>query len=246
VDGASGAGTPTRLDAAYEAGYVAQLRALQATPGIRSRELALFWPAIGARYSGELLVVGRAVNGSNDQWLLDSAEHPARAARRARLSAEADDRRDPLGWVLDRWKARDGGYDTSSSQFWEATRRVVLAAQPDASDDWASRVAWTNLAKVAPWQGGNPGSRLRRVLGEHSPGLLRREVEALKPTRVVVFAGRSWFEPFAGALGLEVEWRDGHVEGVANDGSRRWVIAVHPMTRSPKAVADAVSAAWSE
>jgi len=36
------------------------------------------------------------------------------------------------------------------------------------------------------------------------------------------------------------------VQGVANERDRRWVVAVHPMTRSPRAVAEAVIAALEE
>jgi hypothetical protein len=38
---------------------------------------------------------------------------------------------DQLGWVLDRWKRGDGGYDTSMSQFWETIRRVVIAGRSE-------------------------------------------------------------------------------------------------------------------
>ncbi len=44
-----------------------------------------------------------------------------------------------------------------------------------------------------------------------------------------------------------VQWWEGLVEGFAGDNAgRRWVIAVHPMTRSPRAVADAVLDAFAE
>jgi len=230
----------------YETDYRALLARVVAAPGIRQRELALFWPKIGSQYGGDLLVIGRAVNRWIDRWVLDELSDVAAPAAVARETAEGTVNGDQLGWVLDRWKRGDGGYDTSTSQFWETLRRVVLARCSEQSAVWPSHIAWTNLAKVAPWAGGNPSSRLLTIQREAGIPLLRREVDELAARCVVAFTGRGWFEPYAAGLGLDVAWRDGLVQGVANERDRRWVVAVHPMTRSPRAVAEAVIAALEE
>jgi len=216
------------------------------TPRINPRQLALFWPKVGARFDRGLMVVGRAVNGWIDLWDLDKSNEVSALAQVARRSGEAAVKGDPLGWVLEQWRPATGGYNTAQSQFWQTTRRLVTSLEPGSEADWPSRIVWTNLGKLAPWRGGNPGSRLLAIQRRQGPALLQAEVGELAPSRVVVFAGRWWFEPFATALGLDVEWRSGLVEGVANETGRRWVLAVHPMTRSPAAVADAVLAAIAE
>lgn len=216
------------------------------TPRINPRQLALFWPKVGARFDGGLMVVGRAVNGWIDLWDLDKSNEVGALAQVARRSGEAAVNGDPLGWVLEQWRPATGGYNTAQSQFWQTTRRLVTSLEPGSEADWPSRIVWTNLGKLAPWRGGNPGSRLLAIQRRQGPALLQAEVDELAPSRVVVFAGRWWFEPFATALGLDVEWRSGLVEGVANESGLRWVLAVHPMTRSPAAVADAVLAAFAE
>lgn len=233
------------LSSTYEVAYATALDRIATTPGIQPRRLAPFWPKVGRLYDGDLLVIGRAVNGWVDLWDLDKPGDPAVMAATARTSAEDAVNGCPLGWVLDRWRRRDGGYDSSTSQFWETIRRVVVDGHPEWEADWVSHVAWTNLAKVAPWEGGNPGSRLLVLQRELGPALLAQEVKELAPRRVLALTGRGWFEPFATGLGLAVEWRDGYVEGLANDGERRWVVAVHPMTRSPRLVAEAIAAAFS-
>jgi hypothetical protein len=164
----------------------------------------------------------------------------------ARRGGESTVNGDPLGWVMDRWKRRDGGYDTSTSQFWTTIRHIVLAGHPEWPEIWPSHIVWTNLAKFAPWAGGNPGGSLLAIQREDGPALIRREIDELSPRTVVVFSGRWWFEPFAAGLGLDVKWRAGLVEGVADEPGRRWIIACHPMTRSPRAVAEAVLAAMAE
>jgi len=43
--------------------------------------------------------------------------------------------------------------------------------------------------------------------------LLEREVAELAPRRVLALTNRWWFEPFAEALGVDVQQREGLVEG---------------------------------
>ena len=230
-----------QLSAGYGQAYERLLGRVAELGRIKPPEVSLFWPKVGRDYDGDFLVVGRAVNGWIDKWNTDQATDPRLLAAAARATAEATVNGCPMGWVLDRWKRGDGDYDTSRSQFWVTARSTLVGQHPDWEGDWPSHLTWSNLAKVSRWSKGNPSWRLRQAQLSESADLLRREVEELRPRRVVVFAGRGWFEPYAALLGLNVKWSSGLVEGVASEGDRRWIIAVHPMTRSPDAVALAVS-----
>lgn len=232
------------LSEGYERDYSALLKDVSSDPRLRHAELNMFWPKIGSRWQGDLLVAGRAVNGWIDRWIPAESPDPEALAATARGTGEDTVNGDQLGWVLEAWQRRGAGYKTSRSQFWETVRRVCIEGRPDRVSDWPSYIAWTNLLKVAPWTGGNPGSRLRAAQRDMGFALLAREIEELNPRRVVVLAGRWWFAPFAEALGLDVRWQDGYVEGIADEPKRRWVIAVHPMTRSPRAVAAEVNEAF--
>jgi len=95
--------------------------------------------------------------------------------------------------------------------------------------------------KIAPWAGGNPGGPVLDIQREYGPGLLAREIETFQPELVLVLTGRWWFEPVAGGLDLDVEWRPGLLEGVADDGARRWLIAPHPQGK-PRALFDELAA----
>lgn len=227
----------------YERQYVQLLSDLREVHSRRPAGQALFWPKIGRRYDGELLLVGRAVNGWIDRWEADDPRPHGEVAAVARRTGEGEVNGCPMGWVLERWGKRDGGYDTARSQYWETVRRVMTGLQPDSTPDWPSHLAWTNLAKVAPYEGGNPGSPSLRVhRGPSGTAVFAREVLELRPRRIVAFTDRWWFAPFAEAIGAEMEERDGLVEAVGHSGDIRVVVAVHPMTRSPAAVADAVLA----
>lgn len=233
------------LTSAYGATYRRLIESVAATPRIRPPETSLFWPKVGRKYEGDLLLVGRAVNGWIDRWDVDEPTDLDALLAAARATAEADVDGCPMGWVLERWKRRDDGYDSSRSQFWATAREIVTSEHPEWQGDWPSHLAWSNLAKISRWTKGNPSSRLRRAQLEVAAEALALEVEELAPRRVLVLAGKDWFDPYADRLGLDVEWRQGLVEGVANDGLRRWVIAVHPMTRSPTAVAQAALNAFT-
>jgi hypothetical protein len=235
-----------RLSPDYEREFLRLLEAIEESPRITPRALSLFWPKIGRLFEGETLLVGRAVNGWLDRWDLDDNADLRVLAETARRTAEAEVAGCPMGWVLDRWKRGGDEYDTSRSQFWVTARHISLGTDGSRTSDWPSHLAWTNLAKISRWGKGNPPWRLRQQQLSPATRLLEREVTELHPRRIVVLAGRAWFEPYATALGLNVQWRDGLVEGIAGDkAGRRWVVAVHPMTRSPRAVAEAVLDAFA-
>lgn len=228
-----------RLSSRYEWIYADLLRSVAAARRIRPRDTSLFWPKVGRLYDGDLLIVGRSVNGWIDRCNLDQTSVISQLAAVARRTGEGKVNGCPMGWVLDRWKRRDKYYDTSRNQFWVTARHVALAGHAEREADWPSYLAWSNLTKVSPWGEGNPSLRLRSSQLGPAARLLACEVKELAPRRVLVMAGRDWFEPYVSALGLRVEWNDGVVQGIAGDAERRWVITVHPMTRSPQAVASA-------
>lgn len=55
--------------------------------------------------------------------------------------------------------------------------------------DWAEHLAWSNVAKVAPAETGNPGSRLWKPQAEACRQLLELELQLLAPDLVLAFAG---------------------------------------------------------
>jgi len=186
---------------------------------------------IGHRYDRELLIVGRALNGGPIRWSAServSAEEIAALSAAARHQSEGDGD-DPMDWVT--WF--DGTrteYSTRGSAFRRVAHRVRNGLL-GKSADWPRDLAWTNLAKVALWGHGNPGGKTLSVQRELGPALFACEIAELQPCRILVMAGRWWFEPFAAALNLVVDWREGVVDGVADCPDQRWVILPHPMTR---------------
>jgi len=237
------------LSPEYDIELEAMLARLGATPRVGPPLLTAFWPVTGWAYSGGLMVVGRAVNGWIDNIAApELADATARAQLRASMRRTAEGNGQcPMRWVTDAWGRGKGGhdhYDPAKSAFWRHIRTVLAAIEPASAVDpqWSSRLTWTNLAKIAPAGGGNPGGPLLQVQREIGPALLARELDEWNRSRVLVLAGRWWFEPFAEYLGLAVDWQDGLVEGVADDGPRRWVVAPHPQGKPRRMHAEVISA----
>jgi len=195
----------------------------------RSREkLVAFWPMRGTLYRGDLLVIGRAVNGWDDgAWR--AAEGHSRRGRMATI-ARTRECSDPragggMAWVCDQADP-NASYNTNRSAFWRTSKRISFPAT--VPEKWSSHLCWTNLYKIAPYEGRNPGSRICSLQFDTCADLLRYEIEAFRPKRVLIMTGRDWFEPFADRLGLRIRWRRGYVEGTARQSNRRWVVTKHP------------------
>jgi hypothetical protein len=240
------------LSASYRARFEA-LHAEVALMDLGETDLTSFWPMIGAAYDGELLVVGRAVNGWRTQWTVDQARSAAElAAVVSDAIATNTVTPDPMDWIVRLWgnagERFDGfamsRYNTARSAFWRVCRELcVVSPWHRPPEAWSSYIAWSNLYKVAPFERWNPAGALLASQRKSAARLLANEVDELDPRHVVALTGREWFEPFAEHLGLDVAWQRGLVEGVARSARRRWVIAKHPMGKPGDAWLDEVRAA---
>jgi hypothetical protein len=200
---------------------------------------------VGHQFDGDLLVIGRAVNG----WVTHITAHEARdrqivAARTAEARANAE--RDGLRWVTD--LGNRSGYNTNHSAFWRFARSVALAGHSDGERRarWSVYIGWTNLYKAAPAEGWNPGGDFLSNQTEVGCDLIAREIAELRPRRVLVLAGRWWFEPFSEHLDLAPEWRDGLVEGLAERDGRAFVVSKHPMGKPERRLVDEISHGFAE
>lgn len=218
-----------RLSTAYGSDFEAMLAAVAAAGAAPETPLVPFWPLAGAAYAGELLVIGRSVNGWIEDWTPRELAAPrVRAAVIDRLRRDAEPEGScRMAWVTDLWGARNG-YNTARSAFWRVQRRLAVEELGAEPGSWSGCLAWTNLYKVSPAAGWNPGADLQRAQRPHATALLLRELEELAPRRVLALTG-AWIEPFARGLDLRLESRIGLVEGVGTIWGRPCVVAKHPM-----------------
>lgn len=212
-------------------------------------KLCAFWPMRGLRYKKgrDILLLGRAVNGweADPKHLFENLDLGAPGRRRtvAERARQASDWHSGLDWPMQ----PTADYNPNRSDFWMAAREIVCRHFGGAEDTWSEQVAWSNLYKVAPAVGGNPGVTLQRAQRDACRRLLRLEVEALQPRLIVFFTGWDWAEDL---VPEELEWvrpeRTDYVERVGSSGERRWVIVCHPQARPRAAfvqeIIDAVDA----
>lgn len=129
-----------------------------------------------------ILFVGRATNG----WVTDSEELEELFGNDEKTAIF--NRKDQMQWAEER-----KGYNTQKSAFWRVIRQVAVSCYPD---NWSSFIAWSNLYKVSPYQGGNPDNSLKAAQEKVCCEILKKEIEILSPEFVIFLTGKSWAENF--------------------------------------------------
>ena len=198
-------------------------------------KFSAFWPQWGSAYRQEesLLVIGRAANGGDNEWLVSGLSEPSdrndllEKARKSELSFES--------WMTPDLQRDKGGYNRNNG-FWRAVKSVVEGLSTGV-DDWPKRLAWTNLYKISPACGGNPGPRLREFQRPYCINLLKMELAAFAP-RHVLFVTDDWCQPFMRPLGfaddaLAPRTKNNHILRTERRGTYKWVVTVRP-DRLPK------------
>ncbi|MGD0019959.1 MAG: hypothetical protein ABSD62_11950 [Candidatus Limnocylindrales bacterium] len=93
----------------------------------------------------------------------------------------------------------------SGSPFWTLSERTCLALEPAGETPWYARYAWSNLFPLA-WGDNNKspwvGDGLWEPQYEHVPAYFWETVGSLDPTRILILAGKGFWDQTAGALGL--------------------------------------------
>lgn len=166
----------------------------------------------GKSYKGDLMIVGRAVNGGSSSWLHETyrKENPHEFLEHAYTNSLDN----PMQWIHATWGSARGRstrankvYDPARSPFWQLAKSTIgkfTTVDDSFETDWAHRLAWSNLYKVAPKNGGNPGTRLAMLQQSYCKRILVKELEDSMPKRVLFVTATkgtnrtrdTWFHPF--------------------------------------------------
>ena len=202
-------------------------------------EVTGFMAMAGCLYAHALMVVGRAVNGWTDGVLPQHLASPADAERYSCcvFHSVKGDGQCPMTWVTDRW-GNANGYNTRRSAFWRAIRGVVarLEIADVEQDSWPSHLVWSNLYKIAPVEGGNPGETLCLIQLDGCRELFDLELTTYRPSRLLLLTGSEWASPFLSDFDGTPQDVAGfcYVEGfgtltiVPGKQPIRYVVAAHP------------------
>ncbi|MGA2403970.1 MAG: hypothetical protein ABSG91_20060 [Syntrophobacteraceae bacterium] len=159
-----------------------------------------FMAMVGHSYSNELMVIGRAVNGWGTGWEPRTWNDELVRDRFANdvFKSVTDGDACPMQWVSRCWGNYDYECNTRKSQFWRVIRNTVseLKIADVENTVWPSHLVWSNLYKIAPFDGGNPSNQLCSLQFEGCKALLHEEFRLYRPKRALFLTGIDWAGPF--------------------------------------------------
>ncbi|TGA97487.1 hypothetical protein E4665_11600 [Sporolactobacillus shoreae] len=195
----------------------------------------------GRQYNGDLMVIGRAVNGWEPGiWPKHELSDPAKFKKYiAQLYVVSNPVTGycPLDWVKKAWgNNSENKYNTKKSAFWRIVARVFNIL--DSEKDWTSKLIWSNLYKIAPAESGNPSNKLIKLQQDYCIDILREEINLYKPKCLLFLTGLDWAAPFLEGIN-EINVRRTQKDLVVAAGSvlidgyiGRVLIARHPQGKN--------------
>lgn len=175
----------------------------------KNKKLTMQFYSKGKLYDGKLMVVGRAVNGWDKECEWMHGEYTNSSPTNMIMTAYRKSLINPLQWVIDAWGANgldeygEKKYNTATSPFWQLTKNVLKQITPRNEWDegnWALKIIWSNLYKVAPAIGGNPNDTLCKLQYEFCRDILEYEITQNKPEYILFVTGSDWFSGFEDSL----------------------------------------------
>lgn len=136
-----------------------------------------------------ILFIGKANNG----WITQETDTKLLFSETYENGIFARD--DQMKWINNQDGSKKG-YNTRKSSFYRVMKRT---SEQIYHQDWYSYIAWSNLFKIAPWKGGNPGKGLRDAQQEYCIEILQKEIEVLSPKFVIMLTS-GWESVFINSL----------------------------------------------
>lgn len=214
------------------------LRAIRVRPEAFDADapLAVSMARTGRAFSGELMLVGRALNGGWIEITQRECSQDETIDRKLKelfaLSVPTAERC-PMKWVTESWsRTEEKEYSTGRSPFWRCAKGVALGLglSSEQATDWPSHLVWTNLYKISPSDGGNPFGKLGQMILSECVSQLHAEIAARNPKRVLYLTGLDW-KPFL-QTGSFAETTTKHVRAIGKAHDRTSVVATHPQGKN--------------
>lgn len=178
-----------------------------------------------------LMFVGKSINGWNtnetDANALFCETNPNRMFAR----------NNQMEWIK-KLEGNNPVYNTKKSAFWRVIKQIGIKST--GKEDWYSYAAWTNLYKIAPSNGGNPDTKLRKEQLESCQKILKTEIEILKP-KYIIFCTSGWEKDFLWYLNggstsslQEVRWSNKYESKLYKIMNITCITSLHPQGKPEK------------
>lgn len=142
----------------------------------------------GKNNNFKLMVVGRAVNGwEYDFDSCESEEDVLNAILNQTFTFEDIVKEEGI-------QGEKSTYFYSKSPFWRLIRKLLESY--GEGENYNKKVLWSNLYKIAPRNGGNPGWLLIRPELQTYIDMIKKEIEIYKPTHILFITDIGYFNPY--------------------------------------------------
>ncbi len=196
-------------------------------------DCSLFQPQIGKNYDTScselrLLVIGRSAN----EW------HPL--CNEKTVLEVFEGKRKEFCFLTNVLENTNSKYLFWRSAFWQSVRDIsskFLGVEPNQTEQWSSKLAWSNLYKIGLTSGlGTPSKMLKADQEAGAKRIINAEIDVLKPSAIVILTGfEGWaanfldsiseFDPSVGSRQMGIE-AVGLVRGV------KTIVIPHPQGKS--------------
>lgn len=205
---------------------------------------SMHYPSIGLRFGqgSGLLLIGRALNGWEPRFSSKDANMEFLTNCNEYSKERLHSKRCPLQWLGEELSEADGKIVLKRSPFWQVAQGVVKGLYPQVKDNWTHKIAWTNLYKIAPADGGNPNTTEQNAQWPGVRYLLEMEILQLQPKHILFITGKEWAMPFVG----EFEKYEGeYVQETGLLCGAKTVISIRPEQKLREAFVEEVLKAFA-
>lgn len=148
-----------------------------------------------------LFVIGRAVNGWSCLQCKTEQEFGDAAKRKFNEVGFQwiENTEEGFKALHNKPKEGDKPYFLSSSPFWRVAYKIWCGLTHSDGGEFIKRIAWSNLYKISPKEGGNPTNTTCKRQFEACKEILEAEIKAYRPTHILIITDYNrWYAPQQG------------------------------------------------
>ena len=200
------------------------------------KKYGLLFPMLGKNFlsSPDLLVFGRATNGWETKFCISNKIDLDGLIKNSIDSSTEVGNKCPLEWLWNGYNGYKGTtgkkeeYNFRKSSFWRVINKIVIEKFNRTDKNWTHQIAWSNLYKIAPAEGGNPSNIECNCQFDNSEILFWKEIDLLSPKYILLITDKSWVEDeFIKAKSLKKISND-YVQAILNYKTSKIIVTCRP------------------